>query len=106
VAGNSLVAAHFSGTPLRPSALSSQPIPKELEEVVLRCLAKVPEHRYATAQDLSTALARSLQTTWTAEQASAAWHAQLALPSMSEGGAAPKTRTEPPHAEPTQSFVR
>jgi hypothetical protein len=106
VAGNSLVAAHFSGTPLRPSALSSRPIPRELEDVVLRCLAKVPEHRYATVQDVSTALALSLQTTWTAEQASAAWHTQLALPSMTESGAAPKTRTEPPQAGPTQSFVR
>jgi serine/threonine-protein kinase len=106
VAGSSLVAAHFAGTPLRPSALSNRPIPRELEEVVLRCLAKVPEHRYATAQDLSTALELSLQTTWTAEQASAAWNTQLALRSMTESGAAPKTRTEPPHAEPTQSFVR
>jgi eukaryotic-like serine/threonine-protein kinase len=106
VAGGSLFAAHFSGTPLRPSALSRQPIPRELEEVVLRCLAKVPEHRYATAQDLSTALELSLQTTWTAEQARAAWHTQLGLTSMTRSGAGPASSTEPPQAGPTQSFVR
>jgi len=105
VASSSLIAAHFSGTPRRPSTLSKWPIPSELEEVVLRCLAKVPEHRYDSAQELSTALELSLKTTWSAEQARAAWYAELALPAMASG-AAPATSTEPPHAQPTQSFVR
>jgi serine/threonine-protein kinase len=51
----SVMLAHVSEVPERPSA--RKPVPAELERVVLRCLAKEPSARYASARALDAALA-------------------------------------------------
>ncbi len=50
--------AHLSRRPPRPSELA--PVPAPLEEVALRCLAKEPSRRYASAQELALALQQAL----------------------------------------------
>ncbi len=49
--------AHLSRRPQRPS--SFVPIPPALEETLLRCLAKDPEHRFADIPALAVALAQA-----------------------------------------------
>ena len=50
-----LYVAHLQQPPLKPSALWPD-IPKPLEEVILKCLEKKPDDRYASAADLLVAL--------------------------------------------------
>ena len=49
--------AQMQQEPARPSALWPEVRP-ELEAVILRCLARAPDQRYATAADLAAALAQ------------------------------------------------
>jgi hypothetical protein len=49
-----------SEAPRPPSAVASQPIEPALEDVVMRALAKRPEARYASAKELSAALAHAM----------------------------------------------
>jgi serine/threonine-protein kinase len=49
--------AHVSEPVVPPSLRASQPIPRELEAIVLRCLAKDPRTRFASGRVLAQALA-------------------------------------------------
>ena len=51
-----LLEAHVSERPRPPSALASQPIPPELDDVVLRGLKKKPDDRWSSTEDFSWAL--------------------------------------------------
>ena len=51
-----LFAAHRDEVPLPPSALVDD-LPRRLDEILLRCLAKSPSERYATARELQHDLA-------------------------------------------------
>jgi serine/threonine-protein kinase len=53
-----LLNAHLSEAPLAPSTYARQPIPAELDRVILKALAKSPEHRSQSAEELSEELAR------------------------------------------------
>ncbi len=50
---------HQHVAPIPPGQIRTD-IPQDLEEVVLTCLAKAPDYRYRTAQDLEDALQRIL----------------------------------------------
>ena len=50
-----LYVAHLQQPPIKPSALWPD-IPRALEEVILKCLEKKPDDRYASAADLMVAL--------------------------------------------------
>lgn len=53
-------------------------VPSDLQAVILRCLAKKPEERFATAADLSAALAGcEAAEGWSAEEARAWWQAHV-----------------------------
>jgi eukaryotic-like serine/threonine-protein kinase len=51
--------AHVYEAPIAPSALGFAIAP-EIESILLRCLAKEPEHRFASAGELATALGQCL----------------------------------------------
>jgi serine/threonine protein kinase len=56
VALGNLVAAHLLEAPPAPSLLRGQPLPPALEHLVLKCLAKNPAERFASAEALLEAL--------------------------------------------------
>jgi serine/threonine-protein kinase len=65
--------AHASHEVTPPRQLNSD-IPEELEEIVLRCLEKDPDHRYQSAVELQRALREvSLDDAWSPERAVEWW---------------------------------
>lgn len=54
-ATNAVIHAHMTEPPPIPSA-RRHGLPSELDQVILRCLEKKPDHRFATAADLFAAL--------------------------------------------------
>ena len=65
---------HTSEPPEPPSNHNAA-IPKDLEEVVLRCLAKDPDHRYSTAAELGDALLDcAAASQWSPKHAAAWWN--------------------------------
>lgn len=74
-----LVRAHMLQPPPSPSKVRGEPLPKALDDVVLRCLAKTPDDRFVSAEELELALqdcAAALPRTWTNEDARAYWLAR------------------------------
>jgi DNA-binding NtrC family response regulator len=78
-----LMQLHSSAPPPPPSALSELPIPKELDQVVLACLAKDPRHRPASADALAHTLDQlAAAYPWQQRQAQSWW--ELHEPELSE----------------------
>ncbi|WP_438024767.1 serine/threonine-protein kinase [Sorangium sp. So ce233] len=50
--------AHCEREPPPPSRLAPQPIPPAVERLILRAIAKAPEHRFQTAADMEAAVRR------------------------------------------------
>ena len=69
-----LLIQHAQAKPEPPSARTTLPIPKELDAIVLACLAKDPSDRPQTARELARRLdAVPLKSEWTPEFARAWW---------------------------------
>ena len=68
------LAAHIKTPPPVPSDCSEFDIPQELDDFVLKCLAKSPDDRYQTIAEVQSAL-RSvpIEEEWTIEQARDWW---------------------------------
>jgi eukaryotic-like serine/threonine-protein kinase len=67
-------AQHLHSAPVVPSERLGRAVPADLEAIVLRCLAKSPGDRYATAAELEQALAAcAAAAEWNAERARAWW---------------------------------
>ena len=78
--------AHANETPLPLRELRPD-IPADVEAIVMRCLARDPDQRFQTAEELEAALqATACSTAWTQQQSRASW--DLA---DSESGGASKT---------------
>ncbi|HLV19540.1 MAG TPA: serine/threonine-protein kinase, partial [Polyangiaceae bacterium] len=94
--GNSVVEIcihHLQTPPEPPSQRLGRPLPKDLERLILRCLAKKPDERPATAQGLQEELLACDIPPWSAADARAWWQrfgSQAKLPS-----ALPKPPLEP-----------
>ena len=72
------VVAHLQKTPEPPSARTEIPIPAELEQIVLACLAKKPEDRPQSAEELDALLGELPQAArWGRETAANWWKAHL-----------------------------
>ncbi|MBI4916610.1 MAG: protein kinase [Acidobacteria bacterium] len=70
---------HVGREPQAPSARAAQPVCKELDEVVLRCLRKRPEERPQNARETAALLRKvPLGRPWTEERAEAWWVAMAA----------------------------
>ena len=86
--------AHVQKTPVPPSSRSELPIPGDLEQLVLRCLAKAPAARPQSARALDEALAALAVDPWTPERADAWW--QVHLPATSTLRTCDRTDAPPP----------
>lgn len=75
-----MVAKHLHHNPVPPSVRGEVAIPEQLERLVLKCLAKTPAERPATAAELSRALADINVDPWTEEQAREWWNIHNAAP--------------------------
>jgi hypothetical protein len=69
--------AHIEDAPAPPSARAPRPVPAPLEAIVLRCLAKAPADRFASADDLRAALLAAAPALggWSADDRRAWWGA-------------------------------
>jgi eukaryotic-like serine/threonine-protein kinase len=75
---------HVSREPEPPSRRTNRPIPPDLDEIVLACLAKNPAARPQTADELAERLGRArIGEVWSREQAMAWWQANVSPPSAS-----------------------
>jgi eukaryotic-like serine/threonine-protein kinase len=72
-----IVARHIHTPPPSPSAISPVPIPAELEEVVIACLAKKPSDRPTTARELCDRLGQCGVEPWSREDARVWWETRL-----------------------------
>jgi len=69
-----ICAQHLHGTPVPPHERLGRPVPADLEAVILRCLAKRPDDRFATARELSRALGACADAgRWEPEDAQSWW---------------------------------
>jgi serine/threonine-protein kinase len=68
-----MCAHHLNTAPAAPSTRTAKTIPAELDALILRCLAKKPEGRPASAHAVASALARIPQNGWSAADATAFW---------------------------------
>jgi serine/threonine-protein kinase len=66
-------AQHLHAEPIPPSTRAEKPVPERLEALILACLAKQPEQRPASADQLLTDLANAGVAPWTRAQARAWW---------------------------------
>ena len=69
---------HMQAQPVAPSERTELPIPRELDEVILQCLQKDPNHRPQTAQELLRLLNQiSIRDPWTEQDAKLWWERHL-----------------------------
>jgi hypothetical protein len=65
---------HIQSPPAAPSTHTAAPVPEDLEAIILRCLAKEPDDRFASAELLRAHLEDcTLAGVWTAADARAWW---------------------------------
>jgi serine/threonine-protein kinase len=64
---------HMSAPPEPPSRRANQPIPEDLERIVLNCLEKDPRARPPSARDLERMLAACNVPAWTEDDAAQWW---------------------------------
>ena len=72
--GMGLLMQHVHASPAPPSSRTELPIPRELDELVLQCLAKDPEGRPQSSRELTQRLtAIRAEGMWTEVRAQAWW---------------------------------
>jgi len=72
---------HLYAAPERPSERLGRPVPRDLEDVLLACLAKTPAERPADAKTLAKALdACAAAGQWTTDRAAAWWSSHRERP--------------------------
>src|SRR3954468_3783051 len=68
-----LIAKHLQAEPVPPSERTTQSIPRELERLIMKCLAKDPDNRPQSASAVSEALSWVPTDAWGEKQASQWW---------------------------------
>jgi serine/threonine-protein kinase len=75
-----MIGEHLRREPVPPSLRCGWPIPEELDEVILACLAKQPADRPASAEVLEQSLAAIKSDPWSQEDARAWWRSNMGPP--------------------------
>jgi len=86
-----MIARHLQTEPRPPSQRTANPIPHDLEQLVLRCLAKNPSDRPQSAAELARALAAIDAGRWGDDEAEQWWNANPPVPAVLPNG----TRSSP-----------
>jgi serine/threonine-protein kinase len=72
---------HIQASPIPPSIRSGRPVPRALEDLIMRCLAKKPADRPASADEIVAALDRiELDRPWSQGDAREWWETNIAAP--------------------------
>jgi len=77
------ISQHVHAVPVPPSQLTKLPVPAELEQLVLACLAKNPADRPQTARQLAQSLDGIEGMTWSEEEAARWWREHESSPAFS-----------------------
>jgi len=88
------ISQHMFSEPEPPSRRASQAVPPELDAIVLRCLAKNPDERYANAAHLASALSQvPVAAPWTEARAAEWWsqHVNSKTPRSGDAWVTPRT---------------
>ncbi|HZJ00107.1 MAG TPA: serine/threonine-protein kinase [Gemmatimonadaceae bacterium] len=88
-----MVAKHLRNDPVPPSLRAKVDVPRAVETVIMKCLAKKPEDRFASVTELSSALEAVNLKPWTDEEALASWKVRQP-PSLVATSPAPSDRAE------------
>ena len=79
--------------PTPPSQAVSRPIDAALEAIVMRCLAKQPSARFASAAELRDALRRVASTDWSDADARGWWREFREIEDAAQSAALTPTKT-------------
>ena len=92
---------HVNAAPERPSVRRGKPISRDLEELLLRCLAELPSDRPSDAASLLSQLEGCvIEGTWTAGDAAAWWAAREESARSTEGALLVTIVQAPPRQRP------
>jgi serine/threonine-protein kinase len=79
--------AHMTEDPEPPSSRVDEPIPQDLERIILQCLEKAPERRPASMRELAVALRRCADANgWDLDAAERWWIESALVPEPEEAG--------------------
>ena len=94
-----MIGRHLTSEPIPPSIRSGRPIPPQLDDAILACLAKDPAGRPGGAMELSRRLAEVEVPRWSTADAQAWWDANM-------GSTRPAPSADVPTSWPTRVEVR